>query len=50
MNKLSEEHLTFHRHYKYSGTFANHKYEKLSYRKESENVWPHPAAHPISLS
>ena len=23
---------------KYSGTFANHKYEKLSYLKESENV------------
>ena len=26
--------------YKHSGTFANRKYEELSYPKKSENVWP----------
>ena len=41
LNKLNEEHFTFHLHYKYSGTFANRKYEQLSYRKKSENVRPH---------
>ena len=32
-NKLNEEHFTFHLQYKYSGTFANGKYEELSYPK-----------------
>ena len=32
---------TFHLQYKHSGTFANHKYEELSYPKKSENVRPH---------
>ena len=39
--RLNEEHFTFHRHYKHSGTFANRKYEELSYPKKSENVQPH---------
>ena len=29
--KLNEEHFTFHLQYKHSGTFANRKYEELSY-------------------
>ena len=32
-NKLNEEHFTFHLQYKYPGTFANRKYEQLSYPK-----------------
>ena len=40
VNKLNEEHLTFHLQYKYPGTFANRKYEQLSYPKKSENVRP----------
>ena len=32
-NKLNEEDLTFHLQYKYSGMFANHKYEELSHAK-----------------
>ena len=39
--RLNEEHFTFHLQYKYSGTFANRKYEELSYPKKAENVWPH---------
>ena len=39
--KLNEEHFTFHLQYKHSGTFANRKYEELSYPKNSENVRPH---------
>ena len=39
--KLNEEHFTFHLQYKHSGTFANRKYEELSYPKKSENVRPH---------
>ena len=38
---LNEEHFTFHLQYKHSGTFANRKYEELSYPKKSENVRPH---------
>ena len=38
---LNEEHFTFHIQYKHSGTFANRKYEELSYLKKSENVRPH---------
>ena len=34
-------HFTFHLRYKHSGTFANRKYEKLSYPKKAENVRPH---------
>ena len=34
---LNEEHFTFHLQYKHSGTFANSKYEELSY---PENVRP----------
>ena len=29
---------TFHLQYKHSGTFANRKYEELSYPEKSENV------------
>ena len=29
----------FHQQYQHSGTFANRKYEELSYLKKSENVW-----------
>ena len=39
--RLNEEHFTFNLHYKHSGTFANRKYEELSYPKKSENVRPH---------
>ena len=39
--KLNEEHFTFHLQYKTSGTFADRKYEELSYLKNSENVRPH---------
>ena len=39
--RLNEEHFTFHLQYKHSGTFANRKYEELSYPKKSENVRPH---------
>ena len=28
---MKTEHFTFHLQYKYSGTFANSKYEELSY-------------------
>ena len=43
---LNEEHFTFHLQYKHSGTFANRKYEELSYppppqKKKKENVRPH---------
>ena len=38
---LNEEHFTFHLQYKHSGTFANRKYEELSYPQKSENVRPH---------
>ena len=37
---MNEEHFTFHLQYKHSGTFANRKYEELSYPKKSENVRP----------
>ena len=33
--RLNEEHLTYLQ-YKHTGTFANRKYEKLSYPK---NIW-----------
>ena len=33
--------ITFHLQYKHSGTFANRKYEELSYPQKSENVRPH---------
>ena len=39
--KLNEEHFTFYLQYKHSGTFANGKYEELSYPKKAENVRPH---------
>ena len=39
--RLNEEHFTFHLQYKHSGTFANRKYEELSYPKRAENVRPH---------
>ena len=38
--ELNEEHLTFHLQCKHSGTFANRKYEELSYPKKSENFRP----------
>ena len=40
-SRLNEAHITFHLQYKHSGTFANHKYEELSYAPKSENVRPH---------
>ena len=53
---LNEEHSTSHLQCKHSGTFANRKYEKLSYTKYQKmcdpilvivlKVRPHPAAHP----
>ena len=33
INKLNEEHLTFHLQDKYPDTFANRKYEQFSYPK-----------------
>ena len=39
--RLNEEHFTFHLQCKHSGTFANRKYEELSYPQKSENVRPH---------
>ena len=39
--KWNEEHFVFHLQYKHSITFADRKYEELSYPKKSENVWPH---------
>ena len=38
--RLNEEHFTFHLQYKHSGTFANRKYEELSYPKKSEMCEP----------
>ena len=54
---MNEEHFTFHLQHKHSGTFANHKYEELSYPKNLKmcdpnivnplaKMRPHPAAHP----
>ena len=56
---LNEGHFTFHLQYKHSGTltFANRKYEELSYPKNQKmcdpiivnqvvKMRPHPAAHP----
>ena len=37
---LNEEHFTFHLQYKYSGTFANRKYEELSYPKNQKMCDP----------
>ena len=39
--RLNEEHFTFHLQYKHSGTFANRKYEELSYSKNKTNAQPH---------
>ena len=33
---FNEEHFTFHLQYKHSGTFANRKYEELSYTKNQK--------------
>ena len=38
--KLNEEHFTFHLQYKYSGMFANRKYEDLSYPKNPKMCDP----------
>ena len=38
---MNEEYFTFHLQYKHSGTFANRKFEQLSYPKKFENVLPH---------
>ena len=35
---MKNTNFTFHLQYKHSGTFANHKYEELSYPKKSENA------------
>ena len=40
LNKLNEEHFTFHLQYKYPGTFANRKYEQLSYPKNPKMCDP----------
>ena len=37
---LNEEHFTFHLQYKHSGTFANRKYEELSYPKNQKMCDP----------
>ena len=37
---LNEEHFTFHLQYKHSGTFANRKYEELSYPKTQKMCDP----------
>ena len=37
---LNDEHLTFHLQYKKSGTFANCKYEELSYPKNPKTCDP----------
>ena len=37
---LIEEHITFHLQYKHSGTFANRKYEELSYPKNQKMCDP----------
>ena len=37
---LNEEHITFHLQYKHSGTFANRKYEELSYPKNQKMCDP----------
>ena len=37
---LNEEHITFHLQYKHSGTFANRKYEELSYPKNQKMCGP----------
>ena len=39
-NKLNEEHFTFHLQYKYPDTFANRKYEQLSYPKNPKMCDP----------
>ena len=39
-NKSLEEHFTFHLQYKHSGTFANRKYEELSYPKNQKMCDP----------
>ena len=38
--KLKEQLFTFHKQYKHPGTFANRKYEKLSYPKNQEMCDP----------
>ena len=37
---MNEEHFTFHLQYKHSGTFANRKYEELSYPKNPKMCDP----------
>ena len=37
---LNEEHFTFHLQYKHSGTFANRKYEEMSYPKNQKMCEP----------
>ena len=44
--RLNGEHFTFHLQNKYSGKFANRKYEELSYPKNPKMCYPFPAAHP----
>ena len=39
--ELNEEHSTFHEQYEHSGTFADRKYEQLSYPKKYESVLSH---------
>ena len=48
-NKLNEEDLTFHLQYKYSGTFANRKYEELCHPKRPKMCDPIQRHIPISL-
>ena len=38
---MNKEPFTFYLQYNHSGTFANRKYEELSYLKKSVNVRPH---------
>jgi len=46
LNKLNVKHFTFHLQNKYSGKFANRKYEELSYPKNPKMCDPFPAVHP----
>ena len=45
--RLNEEYFTFRLQYKHSDTFANRKYEELSYPNKCENVRPHSTSNSI---
>ena len=47
---MNEEHFTFHLQYKHSGTFANRKYEELSYPKNPKMCDPILECDPIIVN